>query len=443
MLDQFLQAGTLAARVARRLARAAAPAAPARGGALREYARPSSASPGGLPTAYRKAVLGSTVALVLLGVAVSVGVPIDPAIALPVDLPEPLPIAAGVGYWTALAILASTSSAMLPGSGWVSLSALPMVAAAALGGPTAALWVAFLTTEVREFRLPRLHMLWNHVGEALPLVLAAAMMEPFRPSAGASDQGLLLLGLASTLAIGVGYLVANALFIAWGSTLVLAYDLRATLRRNVGPQLTVASLLPLAWLATESYVRMGWWTPLLFGVVLVTWQMATQRAWMHRAAHEDHLTGLTNRRAFELELNRTLVRARRTGERTGLLYLDLDDFKPVNDKLGHDTGDRLLREIGQRLQASVRPGDAVARIGGDEFAVLLPNLADVRAGRVIARRLMATFADPWSELPPGHGLRASIGVAISDPDDETDGEELLRAADRDMYAVKRRQKGRN
>ena len=398
----------------------------------------ASASAVRLPLTYRTAVFGSTVALVLVGAAVTVGFPIDPAIAFPVGLPESLTIVVGVAYWTALAILASVSSAMMPGGGWISLSALPMVAAAALGGPAAALWVAFLATEWREFRLPRMHMLWNHVGEALPLVVAAALVEPFRPSAGASDQALLLLGLACTLLLGIGYLVANAWFIAWGPALVSGDDIRTTLRRNVGAQLTVATLLPLAWLAAESYVRMGWWTPLLFGVVLVTWQLARQHDRMRRAAHQDQLTGLMNRRAFELELTRTLARSERTGERTGLLYLDLDDFKPVNDELGHDTGDRLLREIAQRLLVAVRPGDAVARIGGDEFAVLLPSLADIRTGRAVADRLRARVSDPSSELPPGRRIRASIGVAISDPTGPADGDQLLRDADRDMYAVKQR-----
>jgi diguanylate cyclase (GGDEF)-like protein len=142
------------------------------------------------------------------------------------------------------------------------------------------------------------------------------------------------------------------------------------------------------------------------------------------AAATDPLTGLLNRRAFEERLERELARTRRTGEPFGLLLVDVDRFKQLNDRLGHAAGDEALTALAQTLAGAVRAVDTVARIGGDEFAVLLAGTADERA-RDVADRLTA-----------GAGVPISIGAASYGPDGTT-ADDISRAADAALYAAKR------
>lgn len=393
---------------------------------------------------FDQALVLSLLALLAIGGAVVAAVPVDPAIALPIKLPEPWPVIAGLGFWVSLTIAVSAISAALPAGGWISLSTLPIVAAATLGGPTSVLIVAFFgSIELREFSLPRRHMLWNHVGTALPAVAAAALVEPIRPHAGAASDVFLLLGLATSIVIGLGYLAGSGWFSIWGPARVFGYDIHESLRRNGRSQLVLASLLPLAWLAAQSYVTLGWWTPLLFGAVLGAWRLAAQHEAVHRAANEDGLTGLLNRRAFDARTARVIERDSAAGRLTGCLYLDLDGFKQVNDAFGHDAGDRLLQQVGARIQETVRPGDAVARLGGDEFAVILPGLTSSEAAHAVAARIGAALSGPWDEDELGDrvSVAASIGVAVTDPAAALDGPRLLRSADADMYATKRARRG--
>ncbi len=156
---------------------------------------------------------------------------------------------------------------------------------------------------------------------------------------------------------------------------------------------------------------------------------------LRRLATHDDLTGLHNRRAFEREIDRQLRRVRRYGEQCAVLLADLDDFKSVNDTLGHHAGDELLRHVAGLLTRRLRDSDIVARLGGDEFAVLLAH-TDLAAAEALARALEAELA--------GHPLRidgtevvahASFGAAVLDAD--VTPEDALRHADRAMYAVKR------
>ncbi len=156
----------------------------------------------------------------------------------------------------------------------------------------------------------------------------------------------------------------------------------------------------------------------------------------HQAAH-DSLTGLKNRAAFLDELTRALLR-RAPG--AAVLYLDLDHFKGVNDTLGHAAGDRLLEATGERILASVRPGDVVARMGGDEFAVLLQQVSSEADAERVARRAHAAITQPLDHQ--GERLRpgASVGVALAlSGDTPTD---LLTRADVALYAAKRRGRDR-
>lgn len=169
----------------------------------------------------------------------------------------------------------------------------------------------------------------------------------------------------------------------------------------------------------------------------VTELRRNERELEHRATH-DLLTGLPNRHRLHVELQYAIAKAAETGSGLAVLYLDLDGFKAVNDRAGHATGDRVLREVGQRLQQGLRQGDLVARVGGDEFVALLPGCRDSRAARTIADDLRARLGLPCT-LPDGpFRPDASIGIACY-PRDGTDAEALLAHADRAMYISKRRQ----
>ncbi len=157
-------------------------------------------------------------------------------------------------------------------------------------------------------------------------------------------------------------------------------------------------------------------------------------------AQHDALTGLPNRPLFEDRLHQAVARARRSGCLVGLLYVDLDRFKLVNDTLGHAAGDTLLRQVAQRLLSCVREGDTVARIGGDEFTVVLNDLENPQDAVGVTQRILETLKQPL--VLRGHELfvTTSIGISLF-PTDGDEAEELLRKADNALYRGK--QQGKN
>ncbi|MCW2776830.1 MAG: hypothetical protein JWN17_555 [Frankiales bacterium] len=148
----------------------------------------------------------------------------------------------------------------------------------------------------------------------------------------------------------------------------------------------------------------------------------------------DPLTGLSNRALLEERLRGALARDGRTGGSTGLLFLDLDGFKQVNDAHGHGVGDAVLRLVARRLLAVVRPSDTVARLGGDEFVVLVEDVGP-EGLEPLARRLEATVSEPF-EVGATVRVGVSVGTAISDAG-EADAAGLLERADHGMYVAKR------
>jgi len=148
----------------------------------------------------------------------------------------------------------------------------------------------------------------------------------------------------------------------------------------------------------------------------------------------DLLTGLPNRALLIERLQQQLLRQPRTGESVAVLVMDLTDFKAVNDSLGHDVGDNLLRQVGPRLAASLRAADTIARLGGDEFAILLPGTDETGAARV-AQKMLAALEQAFPLEGEALDIGASVGVAVA-PAHATQAEQLLSRADVAMYAAK-------
>lgn len=152
-------------------------------------------------------------------------------------------------------------------------------------------------------------------------------------------------------------------------------------------------------------------------------------------ANYDALTGLPNRALFMDRLNQALATMTRVKRQLGLMFMDLDGFKLVNDTLGHEVGDLLLQEASQRLADCIRTGDTVARLGGDEFTVIMPNLSDPKNAPLLAQRILDSFSQPFRLRGNETFVSASIGITIF-PDDATDATELLKNADTAMYRAK-------
>jgi diguanylate cyclase (GGDEF)-like protein/PAS domain S-box-containing protein len=200
------------------------------------------------------------------------------------------------------------------------------------------------------------------------------------------------------------------------------------------------TLVPVDVSATPIHDRLGG----VVGAVLVAHDVTAARALSDRLAHlalHDHLTGLPNRALFADRLDRAIGHAKRAGETFALLYIDLDDFKEVNDGLGHHAGDQVLQLAAERLLHCVRDSDTVSRQGGDEFLALLINCGDADAGIVCAQKIADTLSVPYPIDGQELRLSATVGIALY-PTDATEARSLVRAADTAMYRAKCEGRGR-
>ena len=200
------------------------------------------------------------------------------------------------------------------------------------------------------------------------------------------------------------------------------------------------TLVPVDVSATPIHDRLGG----VVGAVLVAHDVTAARelsAKLARLALYDHLTGLPNRTLFADRLDRAIGLAKRAGECFSLLYIDLDNFKEVNDRLGHQAGDQILQIAADRLLHCVRDSDTVSRQGGDEFLALLINCNDENAGTLCAQKIVDALSAPY--VIDGKDLRLSgtVGIALY-PSDATDARSLVRAADTAMYRAKCAGRGR-
>jgi diguanylate cyclase (GGDEF)-like protein/PAS domain S-box-containing protein len=173
------------------------------------------------------------------------------------------------------------------------------------------------------------------------------------------------------------------------------------------------------------------------GIDITEQKQAEER--IRHVAHHDSLTGLPNRLLFNDRLGQAICLAQRDARQFALLYLDLDKFKPVNDNLGHEAGDRLLKSVAERIRKQVRESDTVARVGGDEFTVILRDISNRQDVAAVAQKIIAALSAPFrlGNHSQAVEIGTSIGIAVY-PSDAQDHETLITMADTAMYSAKTR-----
>jgi diguanylate cyclase (GGDEF)-like protein/PAS domain S-box-containing protein len=180
------------------------------------------------------------------------------------------------------------------------------------------------------------------------------------------------------------------------------------------------------------------------GIVLNGRDVSERKAFEEQLAHQafhDPVTHLANRALFNERVRHAVARALREGIGMAVVFVDLDDFKTVNDSLGHAAGDSVLREVAQRISGSIRAADTAARFGGDEFAILLEDVDDVQAAAETAERVLEALSHPLELQHNDLTVRASLGISVAEAGAATDADELIRNADAAMYIAKGDGKG--
>jgi diguanylate cyclase (GGDEF)-like protein len=340
------------------------------------------------------------------------------------------------------------------------------------------LWVFFIGPAVLDSEVGFSARLINTAYPAGDLLLIAMCAQLAMRLRRTAPSWILMLGMGSLLIgdIWYAYLAAAGTYVAghpvdgfwWLSYVAIAAlvvhervgELSEAQIDPGGPRLTLVRVAVLAATTMAAPVTLAArasgqlsleLVPLLGGTIvlfllvvarlaIVAQQLESSRGRLEYDATHDSLTGLGNRALYSERVRQALEASAPTPARTAVLCIDLDDFKTVNDSLGHAAGDRMLQEIGGRLRGVVRRADSVARLGGDEFAVLLQG-EPAEAALEIADRLLQELAKPIT-LGPGITAHsgASIGIAFGDADDSVDS--LLRDADIAMYTAKNNGKGR-
>ena len=340
------------------------------------------------------------------------------------------------------------------------------------------LWVFFIGPAVLDGDVGLAERLINTAYPAGDLLLIAMGAQLAMRIGRSVPSWMLLIGMSCLLVgdIWYAYLAAAETYVAghpvdalwWMSYVVIAAlvvnervgELSQVRLDPSGPRLTLTRVTVLAATTLAAPVTLAArasgqltseMTPLLGGTIvlfllvvvrlaIVAQQLETSRGRLEHDATHDALTGLGNRALYSERVRQALVAPTTTPARAAVLCIDLDDFKTVNDSLGHAAGDRMLQEISERLRGVVRRADSVARLGGDEFAVLIHD-EPADAALEVADRVLAALTKPIV-LAPGVVAHsgASIGIAYGEPTDSV--ESLLRDADIAMYTAKNNGKGR-
>jgi diguanylate cyclase (GGDEF)-like protein/PAS domain S-box-containing protein len=200
-----------------------------------------------------------------------------------------------------------------------------------------------------------------------------------------------------------------------------------------------ASLFPLELAVSEITIGPG-----IAKFTAVVRDITERKSWetrIYNLAYSDSLTGLPNRLLLRDRLEHAVAAAQRNRSLVGVLFLDLDHFKSINDSFGHHVGDALLREIGERAKSCVREIDTVSRLGGDEFVVVLPELREGVDAGAVARKILAALSQPYRIDSLEIAITPTLGISIF-PDDGSDCDTLLRCADTAMYHAKESGKNR-
>jgi diguanylate cyclase (GGDEF)-like protein len=283
----------------------------------------------------------------------------------------------------------------------------------------------------RAVRTTRARVSWRIWLDGVIAGLGVAAIGATIPTGPAYDVGVLLLAL-----------------IAWQP--VAAPD--AGKAAPGAAVLGIPAALTLSALGLLIYDHFSRLDPLALSLALATLLGAFARTWLafgdlralaetRRQALTDELTEMPNRRHFLRRLHRAIVASRASDTSVALLLFDLDRFKELNDTLGHDAGDQLLCQVGERLHAVLRAGDVAARLGGDEFGVLLCDPCDATQAEVVADKILGAIAKPFPIKGLSLRVTASIGIALF-PEHARDDEQLVQHADIAMYEAKSKRSGR-
>ncbi|MFC7686979.1 EAL domain-containing protein [Ureibacillus sp. GCM10028918] len=237
----------------------------------------------------------------------------------------------------------------------------------------------------------------------------------------------------------------NILSLIYPDDLTTAMEAINNVLTNASSISTVVRLKTLDnnWKWTESILSPVLQENDVTSIVVVSRDITERKAFegqLHYLAYHDMLTGLPNRRLFDEELEEYIHQAERSNEHFAVFYFDLDRFKVVNDTLGHHIGDQLLIEVTKRLQKQIRPDDLLARMGGDEFALLVKNLADLRLIEDLAKKILTSFEASFNVNENKIHISSSIGISLY-PTNSKDSQELMKQADIAMYYSK--EKGKN
>lgn len=324
-----------------------------------------------------------------------------------------------------------------PGSGVP--TALPFTFALVItyGMPVAALLQAAATAVAGTARRHAPHRVaFNAAQYTLSLGVADAVLRLIHPVSGPAPWLPTGVELPAVVLAGVAYFTVNRILVLCAVAMHERVPLSQVMCTGLGKQLFVNGvMLSLAPLVAVAMVHSVLYVPLFAFPLSALYIGALLLVRRDHQANHDQLTGLANRTLLSQRAHREIENAAHRGTEVGLLLIDLDRFKEVNDTFGHATGDRLLQAVARRLAHSVRPGDLVARLGGDEFAVLLPQVRGAAFAAEVAARLRDTLAEPVRIDGTDFDLEASIGIALH-PHDAPDFALLLKRADVAMYVAK-------
>ncbi len=339
-------------------------------------------------------------------------------------------------------LLPVSTTDQAPGNGVP--TALPFTFALVLthGLPLAALLQASATAVAGSTRGHAPHRIaFNAAQYTLSLGVADAVLRLIHPT---SDPGPWVPTGAELPAValaGAAYFAVNRILVLCAVAMHERVSLDQVMFTGLGQQAFVNGvMLGLAPLVAVAMVHSVFYVPLFVLPLSALYIGALLLVRRDHQANHDQLTGLANRTLLSERAHREIDNAEHRDTEVGLLLMDLDRFKEVNDTFGHTTGDRLLQAVARRLTHSVRPGDLVARLGGDEFAVLLPQVRGAAFAAEVATRLRDALAEPVRIDGTDFDLEASIGIALH-PHDAPDFTLLLKRADVAMYVAKEARTG--